>query len=188
MRYYTSLLLILILYFGCTNKKTPSPEAAVRQFYKGFTTGNFNAIDAVLSDTVKTKEGDYLNSYSKTDFYSLFQWDSVFKTSYEIKDLQNIENEIVVTIASRSLRYEFLKNNPLVYKRKFSFKADKIAFTETLNYLDTDWKVWENRRDSLVVWIKAKHPEIDSFIYDLSKNGAINYLNAIELYNTEVLH
>lgn len=48
--------------------------------------------------------------------------------------------------------------------------------------VDADWNIWQMERDSLVKWVSINHPELDGFIHDLTMNGAINYLKAIELY------
>jgi hypothetical protein len=87
------------------------------------------------------------------------------------------------------LRFEFLKNNPLSCRHKISFKDGKIAKLETLECIDADWGIWQKERDSLVNWVHIHHPDLDGFVHDLSMQGAINYLKAIELYkdNEETL-
>ncbi len=75
-----------------------------------------------------------------------------------------------------------MKNNPLTCRYKFHFDSGKIAKIENLDGTDANWEIWQKEVDSLVSWVKFNHPEIDGFIHDLSMKGAIDYLNAIELY------
>ncbi|MGE5943308.1 MAG: hypothetical protein ACM31G_03105 [Flavobacteriales bacterium] len=96
--------------------------------------------------------------------------------------LENENEHLVATVSVNSLRYEFLKNNPLTCKHAFYFKSGKINKIKTLDCIDTDWEIWQKERDSLVNWVKFNHPELDGFIHDLSMQGAIDYLKAIELY------
>ncbi|WPP49957.1 hypothetical protein [Catalinimonas niigatensis] len=53
---------------------------------------------------------------------------------------------------------------------------------ESLECLNADWNIWQTERDSLVNWTRNNHPKLDGFIHDLTMDGAINYLKAIELY------
>lgn len=68
---------------------------------------------------------------------------------------------------------------------KISFNSGKISKIEELECKDADWNIWQKKRDSLVSWTKKNHPELDGFINDMTMNGAINYLKAIELYETD---
>ena len=72
-----------------------------------------------------------------------------------------------------------------MYKVKISFTSGKISRFEDLESVGTDWDVWGAKRDSLVSWIKMNHPELDGFVNDMTMNGSINYLKAIELYTAD---
>lgn len=96
--------------------------------------------------------------------------------------LEKENDQFVATVSVNSLRFEFLKNNPLTFRHKFDFKSGKISKIETVEFIDTNWETWQKERDSLVKWVKSNHPKLDGFIHDLSMQGAINYLKAIELY------
>ncbi len=177
------LALILLLIISCNSNDEVKPIERVTKFYNGFNNSNYNEIKALLADSITIKEGsNYIVPHSIKSFYEHFKWDSVFKTRYKLVKLESVDSAVIVTIESRSLRYEFLKNNPLKFKNKIGFDSGKISTLETIDYMDVDWTTWERERDTLVRWTKINHPEIDSFIHDLSMKGGQNYLKAIALY------
>lgn len=51
-----------------------------------------------------------------------------------------------------------------------------------MDYKNFDLYQWSSRRDTLVKWIETYHPELSGFNFDMTKNGAENYLKSIELY------
>lgn len=179
MKYALRIMLGLCLFAGC--KDIVSPIDTVRQYYAALDASDFHTIKEVISDTLTIVEGDYTTHYTQSDFYTQFQWDSTFQTSYSIESIK-VDDRVIALISSKSLRYAFLKNNPLVCKYAITTKDEKITKIETLDYVDVDWATWQQERDSLVKWIKVKHPELDGFIHDLTPNGAENYLKAIEMY------
>ncbi|MBV6646566.1 MAG: hypothetical protein KI790_14010 [Cyclobacteriaceae bacterium] len=120
--------------------------------------------------------------YTKESFYEQFKWDSVFQPTYEIIELEEQESQIIATVASSSKRYKFLKNDPLTCKFRVSFGSNEITKLESMDCPSADWNVWQTERDALVDWTRKNNPELDGFIHDLTMNGAINYLKAIELY------
>ena len=65
---------------------------------------------------------------------------------------------------------------------KISFNAGKISRIESMDCKDADWGLWQTERDTLVNWIDKNHMELNGFINDMTMNGAMNYLKAIELY------
>lgn len=91
----------------------------------------------------------------------------------------------MATVASKSLRYAFLKNNPLTCRFTIVFNSGKISRIESGECVGADWDIWEKKRDSLVGWIKKNHPYLDGFINDMTMDGAIHYLKAIELYKMD---
>ena len=123
--------------------------------------------------------------YDHDSFYEVFKWDSIFKPSYNIVELQEKNNQIIASVALNSVRNEFLKNKLMKCRYKISFSSGKISKIEELECKDADWNIWQKERDSLVNWTRKNHPELDGFINDMTMNGALNYLKAIELYETD---
>ena len=68
---------------------------------------------------------------------------------------------------------------------KISFISGKISEIESLECKGADWQIWQKEVNSLVSWIKINHPILDGFINDMTMNGAMNYLKAIELYELD---
>ena len=180
----TILILFLLCFLtGCSKQKL-SHKDLVSKYYNAFDAGNYDEIKAIISDSVTLISGDYVTPYDHDSFYVFFKWDSIFKSAYEIVELEEKNNDIIVTVAQDNIRNEFLKNNPLVYKVKISFTSDKISKLEELESLDVNWEVWARERDSLVNWIKKNHPDLDGFVNDLTMKGSREYLKAIQLYTS----
>lgn len=176
-----SLIFISILITTCTEKKS-GPSDQITEYYEGFKNSDYNQIKRTISDSLTIIEGDYIMDFTPESFYKQFKWDSVFKPVYKLVTLENEDEQVVATVSVNSLRFDFLKNNPLTCKHKFYFKSGKINKIENLDCTDVNWEIWQKERDSLVNWTKLNHPELDGFINDLSMKGAKDYLNAIELY------
>ncbi len=176
-------LILFFLYFvtGCNDQKLTHKEA-VTTYYNALDTGNFNEIKKVISDSITIIGGDYVMLFNQDSFYEHYKWDSIFKTTYDILELEEKNNLVFSTVASKSIKNEFLKNNPLTCKFKISFESGKISKIEDFKYIGTDWDSWVNERDSLVSWISKNHPNLDGFVHDLTMRGSINYVKAIALY------
>ncbi len=181
MKKYFILFSLLSFLAGCSDKKL-SPSETVTRYYDAFNRSDYNLIKTLISDSITVVEGDYITSYSHDSFHEQFKWDSVFQPAYKLVEIGEQDDQIIATVASNSLRYEFLKNNPLTCRYKISFNSSKITKLEVMECVDADWNIWQMERDSLVKWVSINHPELDGFIHDLTMNGAINYLKAIELY------
>ena len=181
MKYYFILLFLITLLIGCERKRV-TPSELVIEYYDAFNSSDFNRITNVIADSIIIIEGEYVVPYSQESFYEQFKWDSIFHSTYEIVELEEQDNKIVVTVASSSNRYKFLRNDPLTCKFRISFDSGEITKLESLDCQGADWNIWQAERDSLVNWTLRNHPELDGFIHDLTMQGAINYLKAIELY------
>lgn len=182
MNYRLFILSLFLISIGCNNEQMTHQEI-VAKYYNALDSGNHNEIQAVISDSVTLVSGDYVTPYNRDSYYEFFQWDSIFIPSYKIIGAEEKNNGVIVTVAQKNVRNEFLKNNPLVYKVKVSFDSGKISKMEDLEYIDVNWETWSHERDSLVSWIKNNHPELDGFVNDMTMKGAKDYLRAIELFN-----
>jgi PBP1b-binding outer membrane lipoprotein LpoB len=181
MKKYLILFFLTTLLTGCATQR-PTPGELVTEYYEAFNFSDYSRITTVIADSITIVEGEYVMPYSQESFYEQFKWDSVFQPTYEILEVENQNNQIIATVVSSSKRYRFLKNDPLTCQFRISFNSNKITKLEAIDFLDTDWEVWQTERDSLVNWTSRNHPELDGFIHDLTMKGAINYLKAIELY------
>ncbi|MEQ8907406.1 hypothetical protein [Ekhidna sp.] len=181
MKRYFILFFLTSLLTGCGNKGL-TPRELVTEYYDAFNSSDFNRLTGVITDSITIIEGEYVMPYSKESFHEQFRWDSIFQPTYKILELEEQDNQIIVTVASSSKRYKFLKNDPLTCQFRISFNSNEITKLESLDCPNADWNVWQTERDSLVNWTKKNNPELDGFIHDLTMNGAINYLKAIELY------
>ncbi|WP_149277553.1 hypothetical protein [Pareuzebyella sediminis] len=157
-------------------------EEQVMAYYNGFKNSDYRQIRKQVSDSLTITEGDYTMTFNPELFQEHFKWDSIFQPVYEVVELENKDEQVVATVAVKSLRFEFLKNNPLTCRHQFHFKAGKIAKIENLECPDANWELWQIERDALVNWVKINHPELDGFINDLSRQGALDYVKAIDLY------
>ena len=175
-------IFILFITYSCTENKK---SRLISQYYEGFKNSDFNQIRSTVSDTLIITEGDYIMTYSPDNYYDHFKWDSTFKPTYNLVAIESQDNTITTTVSVSSIRFKFLKNDPLICKYKFAFNSGKIIKIENLDCIDVNWKLWQKERDSLVNWVKLNHPELDGFINNISAQGAKDYVKAIELYNTK---
>jgi len=174
------------LFLGCYKQKLSNKEK-VAKYYESLDKGDYSQIRGLINDSVTIIAGDYKTSYDEEGFYEFFKWDSIFKTSYSIVELQEKNNQIIVTVVSNSLKYEFLINNSLTFKNKISFSSGEITTIEDLNYEGVDWGLWGQQVDSLVSWTRTNHVELDGFINDMTMKGAQDYVKAIKLYESQKL-
>ncbi|NJB36628.1 hypothetical protein [Croceivirga sp. JEA036] len=182
-----SIVIVAILCIACSNKNADN-KAMVKAYYDGFLKGDYGLVKQVMADEFISVEGDFTTRYTPETYHELFKWDSVFKPAYHIKEIKTMQNEVVATVSVSSDKFQFLKNNPLVFKHKFSFKNGKIARSEYIEFIGTDWDAWEAQKQALLIWIAKEHPELDGFMYDLTEKGAINYNRAMDLYKNRILN
>lgn len=178
-----TFLVLLLLNFltGCNEQKLTHQET-VTKYYNVRDVANYDELKKLISDSITITAGDYVMPYNHDSFYEQFKWDSIFNPSYKIVELKEKNNQIIASVALNSVRNEFLKNNAMTCQYRISFNSGKISKIEELECQGADWNIWQKERDSLVSWIKKNHPELDGFVHDMTMNGAINYLKAIELY------
>ena len=162
MKYIFPLLNILLFLVSCQEQKLNHKET-VGRYYDDFDAGNYDMIKATINDCITQVSGDFVTTYSRDGFYEFFKWDSIFKSPYEIIEMEKENDHLSVTVAQKNFRYEFLRNNLLRYKVKVSFTSGKIFKLEDLEYIDTNWGVWNKEKDSLVGWLRNNHPDLDSF-------------------------
>lgn len=178
------ILLFLYCLAGCNDQQV-TQQKTVAKYYKARDAVNYDEIKTYLNDSITIIEGDYIMSYSLESYYEVFKWDSIFRTSYKIVALEEENNQVIVSVVLNSIRNEFLKNSSMTCQYKISLNSGRISKIESLRCLGADWNIWQKERDSLVSWINENHPHLNGFINDMTMNGAINYLKAIELYKTD---
>lgn len=179
---YIFLLSIVLLGMSCAEKSRTQKEQITR-YYEGFKTSDFELVKSTLSDSLISIAGDYVMPYSRDSFYEKFKWDSVFRPKYELVSIDEKGAFPIATVTMNSPKLEFLNNNPMTCRYAIYFKKGEIYKIQDLDCPTANWELWAKQRDSLVAWTKANHPELDGFIYDLTMQGAINYMRAIALYN-----
>ncbi|MFC4691632.1 hypothetical protein ACFO5T_14450 [Dokdonia genika] len=177
---YTTLLLLVIS--ACSSKET-SHIATAKNYYSGFNNGDYKLIETQLSDSLTITEGDYVMNFTPETFETHFKWDSVFVPQVKIINIEQQENDLLVTISASSKRFEFLRNNPLVTKHLVHFTNGKISRIDNVDFINTDWKLWTEQKKGLTQWIASNQKELDGFMIDQTLQGGLNYLEAIDLYN-----
>lgn len=178
------LLSILILCIGCAEKKNIETEQ-ITAYYEGFANSDYSQVKSTLSDSLISIAGDYTMRYSRESFYEKFKWDSVFKPQYKLLSIENKGEHPIATVTMNSPKLEFLQNNPMTCRYRIYFKEGKIARIVDLDCPTANWEVWSKQVDTLVAWVADNHPELNGFIYDLTEQGALNYMRAIALYENK---
>lgn len=183
MKHIIIVILSIALAIGCTSKKLTNKETAISYFNARNST-DFTKVRDLIYDSLTVIDGDYIMPYSRDSYYEVFKWDSVFQTSYEIIEIQEIGEDIIASIALSSIRNRFLENDSMTCDFKLSFDSGKITKIRSQECKNANWQNWEKRVIALVEWIGVNHPELNGFIHDMTMTGANNYLKAIELYNS----
>lgn len=181
MRTGTYTILLLLVISACSSKEA-SHIATVKNYYSGFNNGDYKLIETQLSDSLTITEGDYVMNFTPETFETHFKWDSVFVSQVKIIDIEQQENDLLITISASSKRFEFLRNNPLVTKHLVHFTNGKISRVDNVDFINTDWKLWTEQKEGLTQWIANNHKELDGFMIDQTLQGGLNYLKAIDLY------
>lgn len=190
MQIHKILILVLLWGFGfisCQNpvKKVDKLEIA-KQYYKALDNSDYSEIANLLTDSLLTKETeyDYKQTFSVKAYVEWMKWDSVFNPTYKILDIEQ-KNEIVkAKISKTDKRINFLHETPIVTNEIIQFEENKIICIERTNVIFNDTTFLKNRK-KLLNWIDKNHPELNGFLHDQTKAGAIKYLNAINCYNNK---
>lgn len=181
MRTATYTILLLLVISACSSKDTSRIET-VKNYYSGFNNGDYKLIETQLSDSLTITEGDYVMNFTPETFETHFKWDSAFVPQVKIINIEQQENDLLVTISASSKRFEFLRNNPLITKHLVHFTNGKISRIDNVDFINTDWKLWTKQKEGLTQWIANNHKELDGFMIDQTLQGGLNYLKAINLY------
>lgn len=177
------LLCIAIIAISCDEKKSKVDKVQIVEDYiEALNKGNHGIVIRSFLDSVRLNEMDYKSVFSKEDYYILFQWDSTFAPKYQILDMAQKGEDIEMKVSKECTRILFLNEEPVITKELVKFKSNKIYSITITDYEVFNDGKWGGNRTGLVSWIKANHPELDGFLIDQSKQGALNYLKAIDLY------
>ncbi|QNK77747.1 hypothetical protein H7F37_01255 [Winogradskyella sp. PAMC22761] len=137
-----------------------------------------------FADSLTTIEGEYNQTYSKSDYLEFLKWDSVFDPNYEILEIEQKNGIVKAKISKSDKRISFLHEEPFITNQTIKFQNDKIISVQT-EYVDFNETTWERNKNGLLSWIDENHPELNGFIYDQTKSGGIKFLKAIELYKSK---
>lgn len=181
----TLLLLLTIGFISCKNSEKEIDRVEIAKlYYKVLDNSEYSKISNWFTDSIKTIEGEHKNTYSKDEYLEILKWDSVFEPNYEILEIEQKDGIVKAKISKMDKRILFLHEKPFITNQIIRFQKDKIASVET-DYVNFDYPTWEKNKSGLMSWIDKNHPELTGFIYDLTEDGGIRFLKAIELYNNK---
>ncbi len=177
------LLCVIILAISCHEKKSKINKVQIVENYiEALNEGSYNTIIQSFLDSIRLNEQAYKSAFSKVDYLSLFQWDSTFAPKYQILDIEQKGEDVEMKVSKKCTRILFLNKEPIITKELVEFKGNKIYGITITDYEVFNNGKWSGNRANLVSWIKTHYPELDGFLIDQSKQGALNYLKAIDLY------
>jgi len=179
---HTLLLLISVLFFSNCGQSKLTHQETVTSYFEARDAKDYHQIKQLISDSLIVTEGSYVMPYSQESYYEVFKWDSIFRTTYDLVDLQKLDDQILASVNLTSVRNTFLENDLMRCDFRVSFEKEKISRIESLDCQGADWDKWQDRVKLLVVWVEENHPELDGFIHDMTMKGAQDYVNSIELY------
>ena len=181
-------LLIIIGLISCKNseKEIDTLEIA-NKYYRALDDSDTSAMANLLIDSLLTKEIEYgyEQTFTKSEYLEWLKWDSVFDPTYEILEMEQVDEYVKASISKIDKRISFLHQQPIVTSQVIRFDRDKIVSVETTEYVIFNDSIFVKNRDSLLSWIDENHPELNGFINDQTAPGGRQYLKAIELYQNK---
>ncbi|MBR9853488.1 MAG: hypothetical protein GYB37_02775 [Algicola sp.] len=173
----------ILVFISCgSNKKEVNKAEMAGAYIEGLNTSNYTQVVELFLDSVRFNEMDYVRTFSKEGYQDLFQWDSVFKPEYEMLEMKEENGELHLKVLKKCERILFLQNKPFITHEVMKFKEGAIHSIDIVEYVDFNDSLWAGNREKLVNWISEYHPELNGFIHDQTKVGALNFKKAIELY------
>lgn len=178
--------LLLIGFISCKNSEEKIGKLTIaKEYYKALNNSDDVGIEALLRDSLLTKESNYKQIFSIEEYKEWLQWDAIFEPTYKTLDIKEENGVVKATISKMDKRILFLHEEPIVTKQTIHFKNAKISSIETTDYLNFKDTIFIKNRTKILNWVSTKHPELDGFIYDQTKKGGQKYIKAINLYNKE---
>jgi len=104
----------VFLLSNCARKN--SSTQLVENYYHKLNQSNYLALSEFIGDSITISEGDYDMKYSKDDYYTFFQWDSVFSPKYKVLEIKEIDNKLAVSVSKTCTRIQFLNQKPIISK------------------------------------------------------------------------
>ena len=179
------LLLLTIGFISCkTSEKEIDKVEIAKQYFNVLDNSDYSGMSEWFADSLKTIEGEYEQTYSKSEYLEFLKWDSVFDPNYEILEIDEKDGIVKAKISKIDKRIAFLHEEPFITNQTIKFQNKKIISVE-IEYMDFKESTWERNRNGLLSWIDNNHPELNGFIYDQTESGGIKFLKAIELYKNK---
>lgn len=181
-------ILVLLLSIGVLSCKSSEKRVdklgIAKQFYKILDNSKASEIKNLLTDSLITKETqyNYVQIFSLEEYIEWLKWDSVFNPTYRILKIEHNKGIVKAKVSKIDKRILFLHEEPIITNQVIKFDNNKIISLETTEYLVFNDSTFVKNRAKFLNWIDQNHPELNGFIYDQTKIGAIKYLKVIELY------
>lgn len=182
MNKITIVLFAVAFCLSCQQQKGVNKVQLVKDYVEALNESDYEKTTSLFLDSIRLKEMDYVSAFSKTEYLRLFQWDSIFQPKYQIFEIKEENGYVRMQVSKKCKRILFLNEEPNITDERVNFENGKITSIEILNYVVFNDDKWDKNRANLTSWIETNHPELIGFLHDQSKQGALNYLKAIELY------
>jgi len=183
MKKITIILFLTIFWSSCQQAtKEANKIQLVKAYVNALNDADFDQITSLFMDSICLKEMDYVSVFSKAEYRQIFQWDSTLQANYQILEIREENGAVRMQISKECPRILFLNEEPTITDAMVKFENGQIKSIEILNYVVFNDDKWDKNRVNLTSWIAANHSELNGFLHDQSEQGALNYLNAIELY------
>ena len=174
-----------VITMSCNQKHKEMDTVKIAENYvSALNTSDYKELVELFLDSIRFNEMDHVRAFSKEGYRSLFQWDSVFRPKYKILDINKSGDSLELKVSKACDRILFLQEEPFVSREIMKIKNGKIYSIDIVEYVDFKDSLWADRRENLVSWIAEHHPELDGFIYDQTKEGAVKFQKAIAFYRT----
>lgn len=175
---------LAILLCSCEPKKEEVNKVQlVQEYIQALNDFDYQGIISKFEDSVRMKERVYESAFSKEDYYYHFQWDSTLKPTYKILEISEAEDGTVhMHVSKLEERIQFLNEEAIVTDEVVTFENGKIHDINIVNYVIFNEVEWINNRKDLVTWVNNNHPELNGFLHDQTREGAIHYLQALKYY------
>ena len=182
----TVLIFCIAMAISCGQKSKKIDKFQIAEDYiDALNASDYNQVVELFLDSIRFNEMDYIRTYTKEDYHSLFQWDSVFGPKYKILDLREDGDNLHLKVSKVCDRILFLQNSPFITHEIMKIKHGAIQRIDIAEYVDFNDSLWAANRENLVSWINEHHPELKGFIYDQTKEGALKFQKAMELYRNK---